>query len=67
VQGRFLPATRDGLLAIVARMRRSDAIEGLILAGTELPLILAEESYEGIPMFNTTRLHVQAAIARLVS
>ena len=66
VRGRFLPATRDGLLAIVDRMRKNDAIQGLILAGTELPLILGEESYGGIPVFNTTRIHVQAAVARLM-
>jgi aspartate racemase len=65
VQGRFLPATRDELLAIVARMRKSDAIQGLVLGGTELSLILADESYEGIPVFNTTRIHVQSALARL--
>src|SRR5438128_11104758 len=40
VPGKFLPETRAGLLAIVDRMKANSDIKGLILAGTELPLIL---------------------------
>src|SRR5207248_6162207 len=36
VPGKFLPETRDGLLAIVDRMCAKDDIDGVILAGTEL-------------------------------
>src|SRR5690349_7139404 len=34
----FLPETRARMLAIVERMEKSEGIEGVILAGTELPL-----------------------------
>ncbi|MEP7274123.1 MAG: amino acid racemase, partial [Acidobacteriota bacterium] len=42
INGIFLPETRAGLLQIAERMRVEDGIEGLILGGTELPLILKE-------------------------
>lgn len=66
VQGVYLPATRDALLAIVDRMSEGKAIQGLILGGTELPLILTDQSYRGIPMLNTTKIHVESALARLL-
>src|SRR5437660_5432228 len=42
VPGKFLPETRAGLLGIVDRMKAKIDIDGVILAGTELPLILRE-------------------------
>jgi aspartate racemase len=65
--GTFSPETRRGLLEITDRMRREDQIEGVILAGTELPLILTGDTAAGVPLFDTTRIHVEAAIARLFS
>lgn len=38
----LLPETRERLLGIVDRMKAEQGIEGLILGGTELPLILKE-------------------------
>lgn len=67
LQGTFLPETRARLLDIVARMRREDHIEGVILAGTELPLILTDDTAAGISLFDTTKIHVEAAVARLFS
>lgn len=43
-------------------MRDRDAIDGLILGGTELALILSESDYAGVPILNTTRIHLHAAI-----
>src|SRR5207247_9507621 len=40
VAGKLLPETRAGLLAIVDRMKANSDINGQILAGTALPLIL---------------------------
>jgi aspartate racemase len=66
VNGIFRPDARDRLLAIIRRMRASDGIEGLILGGTELPLILTEPSYEGIPMLDTTALHVARIVDEML-
>jgi aspartate racemase len=67
VPGIFLPETRDRLLAILDRMKNAHQIEGLILGGTELPLILPEESYLGVAMLNTTKIHVAAAVNEMLS
>jgi aspartate racemase len=65
VPGVFLPETRERLLSIADRMIERDGIEGLILGGTELPLILRDETRGGIPLLDTTRIHVNAAVAQL--
>lgn len=67
VNGIFLPETRAGLLAIVDRMAQQSGIDGVILGGTELPLILREPAHNGIPFLNTTRIHCEAAIERMFS
>jgi aspartate racemase len=67
VPGKFLPDTRAGLLAIVDRMKAARRIDGVILAGTELPLILPDSTHNGIPFLDTTKIHVEAAVAHLLS
>src|SRR5437016_460361 len=66
VSGKFLPETRAGLLAIVDRMKAKSDIDGVILAGTELPLILRDEVHDGIPLLDTTKIHCQAAVDRML-
>lgn len=63
----FSPETREGLLAIVDRLRERDDIEGLILGGTELPLILRDAEHNGIPFLDTTRIHVERTVTELLS
>lgn len=67
VNGIFLPETKAGLLAIVDRMTRQSGIDGVILGGTELPLILREPEHRGIPFLNTTWIHCEAAVERMFS
>src|SRR6201993_1001478 len=67
VPGKFLPETRAGLLAIVDRMKATSDIDGVILAGTELPLILRDPNHNGIPFLDTTKIHVEAAVAHMLS
>jgi len=62
IPGKFLPETRDGLLAIAARMKKQDGIQALILGGTELPLILTDSSLLGVPFLDTTQIHVDAIL-----
>jgi aspartate racemase len=64
VAGRFLPETRQRVLEIASQLRVQKGIEGLILGGTELPLLLREAEYEGLPMLDTTRIHVEALVAQ---
>jgi aspartate racemase len=67
IPGKFLADTRVSLLAIVDRMKTMKHIEGVILAGTELPLILRDPIHNGIPFLDTTKIHVQAAVAEMLS
>jgi aspartate racemase len=67
VNGIFRDETRSALLAIVDKMARDQQVEGIILGGTELPLILRGEDHKGIPFLNTTRIHVEAAVAEMLS
>jgi aspartate racemase len=62
VPGIFLPETRENLLAIVDRMKSKIDIEGVVLAGTELALILRDESHNGIALLDTGKIHCEAAV-----
>jgi aspartate racemase len=69
VNGIFLPETRAGLIKIARRLKTEEGIEGLILGGTELPLILreADAGEAGMPFLDTTQIHVRAVVERLLS
>jgi aspartate racemase len=67
VSGKFLPETCAGLLAIVERMKGKHDIKGVILAGTELPLILRDTEYKRIPFLDTTKIHCEAAVTEMLS
>jgi len=67
VNGVFLPETRNRLQEIIATQKQRDRVEGVILAGTELPLVLCAESVEGLPLLDTTQIHVNAAVSEMLS
>ncbi|MBZ5537073.1 MAG: amino acid racemase [Acidobacteriia bacterium] len=67
VLGVFKDETRERLLKIVDRLTEKEGIEGLILGGTELPLILRDATYKGIPFLDTTKLHVERVVALMLS
>ena len=62
VNGQFRDETRDRLVAIIAAMRDRDGIDGVILGGTELALILTAPTYADVPILNTAQIHVDAAL-----
>jgi len=66
VPGNFLPETRENLLAIVDRMRDKSSIDGVVLAGTELPLLLRGESHNGVALLDTGKIHCQAAVNEML-
>lgn len=67
VAGVKKPETRERLLRIIDRLKDEEQIDGLILGGTELPLILGDESHNGVPILDTTRIHVERAIEHLLA
>ena len=62
VPGKFLDETREAMLAIIRRMKERDAIDGLVLAGTELPLLLRGAAVPGVPFLDTSTIHVKAIL-----
>jgi len=67
VNGVIRSETHDRLLEIVERLKAQEGIEGVILGGTELPLILREEAYQGLPFLDTTKIHVERAVAEMLA
>jgi aspartate racemase len=67
IPGTILEETRDGLVSIIVALRERDRIDGIILGGTELALILTAEEYAGVPVLDTARIHVDAALDWLLA
>lgn len=67
VEGVFRPQTRDEILSIIEAMARRDGLDAVALAGTELPLLLRAEFFDGMPLLDTTGIHVSIAIDHLLA
>lgn len=67
LNGSFRPESKSTVLAIAERMKARDGIDAVILGGTELPLLLREDRHAGLPLLDTTKLHVAAAIEYMLS
>jgi len=67
LKGEFRDETRERMIALITRLRDEERIEGIILGGTELPLLLRAPTIAGLPALDTTALHVDAIVARLES
>jgi aspartate racemase len=65
LKGEFRESTRQEIVALVARLRDEAGVEGVILGGTELPLLLRTPEIAGLPALDTTGLHVAAIVERL--
>ena len=66
VRGVFRPETRARVMAIARTLQTRDGIDGLILGGTELPLLLGGIDEAPLPMLDTTKIHVAKAVEWLV-
>jgi len=66
VNGTFLPPSKQRLQQIVEKMKHRADIDGVILGGTELPLMLTEEEHNGVPFLDTTKIHVKRIVAELI-
>ena len=65
VKGIILDETRAGLISVIEKMKQQHNIQGLILGGTELPLILKPENVSGVNVFDTTEIHVESIMELL--
>ncbi len=65
VQGRAEPASRDAYRAVIARLAGRGA-EAVILGCTEIMLLIGPGD-SPVPIFDTTRIHAEAAVERALS
>lgn len=66
VNGVVLDETKETLLGIVSRLKADQRIEGLILGGTELSLILRDGDDTEVPFLDTTHIHARAVVRELL-
>ena len=66
LKNKFLPETRTEILRIAHRMKDEDGIEAIVLAGTELPLLLRDSGDTDIKFLDTTVIHVEAVVDELL-
>lgn len=65
VKGIVHDETRSGLLNIIDIMKNKYGLQGLILGGTELPLILKKDDVSSLHLLDTTEIHVESILEKL--
>jgi aspartate racemase len=65
LKGEFRDDTRRQFVALVGRLRDEERVDGVILGGTELPLLFSTPAIADLPALDTTALHVAAIVQRL--
>lgn len=65
LKGDFRETTRSDVVSLVGRVRDEAGADGVILGGTELPLLLRDSVIAGLTALDTTALHVAAIVRRL--
>jgi len=65
VKGMVRDETRSQLLNIIDEMKNKYDLQGLILGGTELPLILTKKDVSSLHLLDTTEIHVESILEKL--
>jgi aspartate racemase len=65
IKGNILNDTKSKLLEIASKMKEEHGIQGLILGGTELSLILQNGDAPGVHIIDTTDAHVESILEAL--
>ena len=65
LKGEFKDETRCLFVSVVERLRDQQRVDGVVLGGTELPLLMPGDTIAGLPALDTTALHVAAIVERL--
>lgn len=60
------PDTKKRLIQLVNELVIEEQVEGIILGGTELPLILEQKDFDTLKVFNTTEIHVNAILDKMM-
>jgi aspartate racemase len=65
LQNKFMPESRAEILRIAERLSVEEGVQAIVLAGTELPLLL-RGSDSKIEFLDTTLIHVEAIVHELL-
>ncbi|WP_444660224.1 aspartate/glutamate racemase family protein [Flavobacterium columnare] len=63
---KIVPETKEHLIQIVKTLKKENLIDGLVLAGTELPLILNQSDLDDIEILDTTKIHVESIVSKMI-
>lgn len=58
--------TKNGLIKIATNLKDKHAIEGLIIGGTELSLILSQQDFKDMHLLDTAIIHVDAIVNKMI-
>src|SRR4029079_2405411 len=64
LNGKFEDEVKEEFVALISRERDDRGIDGVVLGGTELTILLGGPVIAGIPALDTTGLHVAAIVTR---
>jgi aspartate racemase len=63
---KIMPDTKQHMIMIVKELKEKESIQGLILGGTELPLILSQSDFNDIEVLDTTKIHVESIVTKMI-
>jgi aspartate racemase len=63
LKNQFLAETRTAMLGVIDRLEAEQAVEAVILGGTELPILFRSDAHGDIPLLDTTKIHADAVLA----
>ena len=66
LKNQFLAESKNEILRIAERMKREEYVEAIVLAGTELPLLLREAAATDMKLLETTVIHIEAIVEALL-
>ncbi|MGX5845460.1 aspartate/glutamate racemase family protein [Mesorhizobium sp. PL10] len=61
-QGTVSAPSKAAYIDEIARLRRNEKIDGVIMGCTEITMLIGQSDFD-IPVFDTTRIHAEAAVA----
>jgi len=67
VPNKIQPETKFEFISIVNEMIEQHDLGALILGGTELPLLLNESDFQGLPVMDTAIIHAEALVEKMIA
>ena len=67
LDGKSAAGDADGLRRIAGELQRRDGVESILLAGTDLAVMFADETAAGFPCLDVARVHIEAIVEKLCS